>query len=81
MKRIAILGSTGSIGTQALDVVKQHSDVFSVTVLTAQSNANLLVEQALQFQPSHVVIGDESKYDYVKTSLAGSSIHVMAGAE
>lgn len=81
MKRIAILGSTGSIGTQALDVVKQHSDVFSVTVLTAQSNADLLVEQALQFQPSHVVIGDESKYDYVKTSLAGSSIHVMAGAE
>ncbi len=81
MKRIAILGSTGSIGTQALDVVKQHSDVFSVTVLTAQSNADLLVEQALQFQPSHVVIGDESKYDYVKTSLAGSSIQVMAGAE
>ena len=81
MKRIAILGSTGSIGTQALDVVKQHSDVFSVTVLTAQSNADLLVEQALQFQPSHVVIGDESKYDYVKSSLAGSSIHVMAGAE
>ncbi len=81
MKRIAILGSTGSIGTQALDVVKQHSDVFSVTVLTAQSNANLLVEQALQFQPSQVVIGDESKYDYVKTSLAGSSIQVMAGAE
>ena len=81
MKRIAILGSTGSIGTQALDVVKQHSDVFSVTVLTAQSNADLLVEQALQFQPSHVVIGDESKYDYVKQSLAGSCIQVMAGAE
>jgi len=81
MKRIAILGSTGSIGTQALDVVKQHSDVFSVTVLTAQSNADLLVEQALQFQPSHVVIGDESKYEYVKQSLAGSSIQVMAGAE
>jgi 1-deoxy-D-xylulose-5-phosphate reductoisomerase len=81
MKRIAILGSTGSIGTQALDVVKQHSNMFSVTVLTAQSNAGLLVEQALQFQPSHVVIGDESKYDYVKTALAGSSIHVMAGAE
>jgi 1-deoxy-D-xylulose-5-phosphate reductoisomerase len=81
MKRIAILGSTGSIGTQALDVVKQHSDVFSVTVLTAQSNADLLVEQALQFQPSHVVIGDESKYEYVKQSLAGSSIQVLAGAE
>jgi 1-deoxy-D-xylulose-5-phosphate reductoisomerase len=81
MKRIAILGSTGSIGTQALDVVKQHADVFSVTVLTAQFNADLLIEQALQFQPSHVVIGDESKYDYVKQSLAGSSIQVMAGAE
>lgn len=81
MKRIAILGSTGSIGTQALDVVKQHSDVFSVSVLTAQSNADLLVEQALQFKPSHVVIGDESKYDFVKKSLAGQPIHVMSGID
>jgi 1-deoxy-D-xylulose-5-phosphate reductoisomerase len=81
MKRIAILGSTGSIGTQALDVIRQHSNVFSVTVLTAQSNADLLVEQALQFQPSHVVIGDESKYDFVKKSLTGTATVVMSGAE
>ena len=81
MKRIAILGSTGSIGTQALDVVMQHSDVFSVSVLTAQSNADLLVEQALQFKPSHVVIGDEQKYAYVKEALSGTSIEVLAGAE
>ena len=81
MKRIAILGSTGSIGTQALDVVMQHSDVFSVSVLTAQSNADLLVEQALQFKPSHVVIGDEQKYVFVKEALSGTSIEVLAGAE
>ena len=81
MKRIAILGSTGSIGTQALDVVKQHSDAFSVSVLTAQSNADLLVEQALQFKPSHVVIGDEQKYVFVKEALSGTSIQVLAGAD
>jgi 1-deoxy-D-xylulose-5-phosphate reductoisomerase len=81
MKRIAMLGSTGSIGTQALDVVKQHSDAFSVSVLTAQSNADLLVEQALQFKPSHVVIGDEQKYVFVKEALSGASIQVLAGAD
>ncbi|MDT8886551.1 1-deoxy-D-xylulose-5-phosphate reductoisomerase [Aquirufa regiilacus] len=81
MKRIAILGSTGSIGTQALDVVMQHSDAFSVSVLTAQSNADLLVEQALQFNPSHVVIGDELKYAFVKKALSGTSIQVLAGAD
>jgi 1-deoxy-D-xylulose-5-phosphate reductoisomerase len=81
MKRIAILGSTGSIGTQALDVVMQHSDAFSVSVLTAQSNADLLVEQALQFKPSHVVIGDEQKYAFVKEALSGTLIQVLAGAD
>jgi 1-deoxy-D-xylulose-5-phosphate reductoisomerase len=81
MKRIAILGSTGSIGTQALDVVMQHSDAFSVSVLTAQSNADLLVEQALQFYPSHVVIGDEQKYAFVKEALSGTAIQVLAGAD
>ena len=81
MKRIAILGSTGSIGTQALDVILQHPEAFSVSVLTAQSNADLLIEQALQFQPSHVVIGDEQKYEFVKKALSGSSITVLAGAE
>ena len=81
MKRIAILGSTGSIGTQALDVVMQHSDAFSVSVLTAQSNADLLVEQALQFNPSHVVIGDEQKYAFVKEALSSTAIQVLAGAD
>ncbi len=81
MKRIAILGSTGSIGTQALEVIQQHADIFSVSVLTAQSNAQLLIEQALQFQPSHVVIGDANKYELVKQSLAGSPIVVMTGEE
>lgn len=81
IKRIAILGSTGSIGTQALDVIKQHPDAFEVTVLTAQSNADLLVEQALQFHPSQVVIGDEAKYTFVKHALSGTAIEVLAGAE
>ncbi|MFM6937935.1 MAG: 1-deoxy-D-xylulose-5-phosphate reductoisomerase, partial [Aquirufa sp.] len=81
MKRIAILGSTGSIGTQALEVVLQHADVFSISVLTAQSNADLLIEQALQFHPSHVVIGDEQKYAFVKDALSGTKIQVLAGAD
>lgn len=80
IKRIAILGSTGSIGTQALDVIQQHPDAFAVSVLTAQSNADLLVEQAKHFHPSHVVIGDESKYTFVKNALSGIDIKVLAGA-
>jgi len=58
-KRIAIFGSTGSIGTQALDVIAANPDKFSVAILTAQNNAELLVKQALQFNPQLVVIGDE----------------------
>lgn len=80
IKRIAILGSTGSIGTQALDVIGQHPDAFAVSVLTAQSNADLLVEQAKKFHPSHVVIGDEAKYAFVKNALSGIDIKVLAGA-
>jgi 1-deoxy-D-xylulose-5-phosphate reductoisomerase len=80
-KRIAILGSTGSIGTQALEVIMQHPDAFEVAVLTAQSNAELLIEQAIQFHPSHVVIGDEQKYTFVKNALSGTSTEVLAGAE
>lgn len=81
IKRIAILGSTGSIGTQALDVIKQHPDAFEVAILTAQSNADLLVEQARQFHPSQVVIGDETKCTFVKNALAGTAIEVLAGAD
>ena len=66
MKRIAILGSTGSIGTQALEVIAEHPAEFSVEVLTAQNQADLLITQALAWKPAHVVIGNESKYVQVK---------------
>jgi 1-deoxy-D-xylulose-5-phosphate reductoisomerase len=78
-KRIAILGSTGSIGTQALEVVAAHADFFEVEVLTAENNATLLVEQALRFKPNAVVIVNELHYDYVKTSLAQEPVKVYAG--
>lgn len=78
-KRIAILGSTGSIGTQALDVISQHSDVFEVEVLTAQNNAALLIEQAKQHKPNAVVIGNEKFYQQVKEELVPLGIKVFAG--
>ena len=65
-KRIAILGSTGSIGTQTLDVIRQHPEDFEVEVLTAQNNCDLLIAQALEFKPNAVVIGNESNYQKVK---------------
>lgn len=79
-KRIAIFGSTGSIGTQALDVIAAHPDKFSAEVLTAQSNDELLIRQALQFQPNIVVIGDEKKYQQVREALASTDIKIFAGA-
>jgi 1-deoxy-D-xylulose-5-phosphate reductoisomerase len=81
MKHIAILGSTGSIGTQALDVIKANPSLFKAEVLTAQSNTSLLIEQALLFQPQLVVIADESKYQEVKQALADTGIEVKAGHE
>ncbi len=78
-KRIAIFGSTGSIGTQALDVIAANPHLFSVEVLTAQSNDELLVEQALQFSPNIVVIGDEKRYLKVKDALAKTNTKVFAG--
>jgi 1-deoxy-D-xylulose-5-phosphate reductoisomerase len=78
---IAILGSTGSIGTQALDVIESQADQFSVEVLTAGSNADLLIEQARKFKPNAVVIGDESKYSAVSDALWDEGIKVFAGAE
>ncbi len=78
-KRIAIFGSTGSIGTQALEVVAANTDKFSAEVLTAQSNDELLVQQALQFNPNVVVIGDEKKYAKVKEALASTDIKVFTG--
>ena len=78
-KRIAILGSTGSIGSQTLDVVRQHPDRFEVRAITAGSNAALLAEQAREFSVPHAVICNESKYDEVRTALAGTATQVHAG--
>ncbi|MGQ7854987.1 1-deoxy-D-xylulose-5-phosphate reductoisomerase [Pedobacter sp. WC2501] len=79
VKRITILGSTGSIGTQALEVVRDHPTVFKVAVLSALKNAALLIQQAKEFKPAIVVICDESKYSEVKDALFGLDIKVLAG--
>ena len=78
---MAIFGSTGSIGTQALEVIAGHPDLFSVEILTAQTNEDLLIEQALTFQPDIVVIGDDQKYLKVKDALSSTGIQVMGGEE
>lgn len=78
-KHIAILGSTGSIGTQALEVVAAHPDAFQVEVLTAQSNWELLVQQAVTFKPNAVVIVNEDHYPAVKEALSKEDIKVFAG--
>lgn len=78
-KRIAILGSTGSIGTQALEVIAANPDHFEVEVLTAQSNTELLIQQAIQHKANSVVIGDESKFEEVKNALWQHNIKVFAG--
>lgn len=81
MKRIAILGSTGSIGTQALNVIRRHRDLFAVEVLCAGSNADLLIAQALEFNPNAVAIANESKYQQVQEALAPHDIKVFAGMD
>jgi 1-deoxy-D-xylulose-5-phosphate reductoisomerase len=81
MKRLAILGSTGSIGTQALEVVAAHPELFEVEILSAHSNVALLVEQARQFKPNAVVITDEAKCQEVKDALSALPIKVFAGTE
>ena len=78
-KRIALFGSTGSIGTQALDVIAANPDYFSVEVLTCGGNDDLLIKQALKFNPNIVVIGDERKYLKVKEALNQTDIKVFAG--
>ena len=80
-KRIAILGSTGSIGRQTLDVVRQHPDRFRVEVITAGSNTALLAEQANEFSVPHAVICNESKYGEVRDALAGTATEVHAGID
>ena len=81
MKRIAILGATGSIGTQTLDVIREHRDKYEAYALTAGRNADLLIAQAREFQPEVVVIADETLYDKVNTALADLPIKVWTGAE
>ena len=76
-KAIAVIGSTGSIGRQTLDVISQHEDKFSVEVLTANSQADLLVEQALRFNPNCVVIADKSLYPRVRDALSDTYIKVF----
>ncbi|MEQ9103721.1 MAG: 1-deoxy-D-xylulose-5-phosphate reductoisomerase [Rhodothermales bacterium] len=80
-QQVAIFGSTGSIGTQALDVIRSHPDALEVRVLTAWSNAGLLVRQALEFRPECVVIGDESAGAWVREGLSGSGITVLVGTQ
>ncbi|MEO6490232.1 MAG: 1-deoxy-D-xylulose-5-phosphate reductoisomerase, partial [Ferruginibacter sp.] len=78
-KRIAIFGSTGSIGTQALEVIRSYPDLLEVEILTAQTKDELLITQALEFLPNAVVIGDEKKYEKVKSALSGTDVKVFAG--
>lgn len=78
-KRIAIFGSTGSIGTQSLEVIKANPDAFEVEILTAHNNAELLISQALEFSPNAVNIVNEDKYEMVKSALAGTDIKVFSG--
>ncbi len=80
-KQIAILGSTGSIGTQTLDIIAAHPDRFRATMLSAYSNWRLLAQQALTFQPDTVVIADATYYEPLREALAHTHIRVMAGAE
>ena len=80
-KRVAVFGSTGSIGTQALEVIKANPELFSAEILTAQTNDELLIQQAREFNPNMVVIGDENRYKKVKEALAGTNVKVFAGEE
>ncbi len=81
IKRIALFGSTGSIGTQTLEVIEANPDKFSVEVLTCNSNHELLIQQALKFKPNIVVITDDAKYASVKEALAATDIKVFAGEQ
>ena len=80
-QKIAILGSTGSIGIQTLEVIEQHPDLFEVEVLTANKNADLLIQQAIKYQPNAVVIADENKYQEVQDALSKHHIKVFCGSQ
>ncbi|MBE9666207.1 1-deoxy-D-xylulose-5-phosphate reductoisomerase [Mucilaginibacter boryungensis] len=79
MKNIAVLGSTGSIGTQTLEVIQDNPDRFHAYVLTAQTNADLLIAQSLKFKPAYAIICDEQKYPLVKQALAHTAVKVLCG--
>jgi 1-deoxy-D-xylulose-5-phosphate reductoisomerase len=79
IKKIALLGSTGSIGTQTLEVIEKHSEKFEIEVLTANNNADLLIKQAIKYKPNHIVIRNEEKYSYVSEALSGYPVKVYAG--
>src|SRR6201986_2540639 len=81
IKNIAILGSTGSVGTQALKVIGENPDLFRAYVLTAQNNAELLIQQALKFDPAYVVICNERYYPKVKDALASTEVIVLSGMD
>ena len=81
MKKIAILGSTGSIGTQTLDVVREHSDELQVVALAAGSNKERLKEQIKEFHPKLVSLSDEKKAQELKEELAGEQVEVVCGME
>ena len=80
-KQIAILGSTGSIGTQALQVIEEHPELYEVYALTANNKVDMLIAQARKFQPEAVVIANEEKYDQLKEALRDLPIKVYAGTE
>ena len=80
-KGIAVLGSTGSIGTQALQVIKENQELFTVEVLTANSNADLLITQALEFNPNEVVIVQEDLYEKVSEALSHTDVKVYSGVK
>ena len=80
-KKICILGSTGSIGTQALQVIEEHPDLYEAYVLTANRRADMLIEQAKKYQPAAVVIADESKYNQVRDALEHDPIQVYTGSD
>lgn len=80
-KRVAVLGSTGSIGTQALEVIDGHPDKFEVEVLTAYNNVELLIRQAIRYVPKVVVIGNTEKYQILKEALVHYPIHILCGMD
>src|SRR3569623_2388170 len=81
IKNIAILGSTGSIGTQALEVISENPLLFNAYVLTAQNNAELLIQQSLKFKPAYAIICNEKYYNRVKEALASTEVKVLAGID